>query len=167
MKVISIIGTSKTGKTTTACKVISELINRGYSVGSVKSIHFEQFCIDTEGTNTDKHKKAGAMPVTAWGLKETDIMFNYKMDIDKLLAFYDNDFVVIEGQRKINTAKIVTAQTQDDLNIIDENTIAICGVISNTTYTHPYLPVINAINEVSRLVDLIENISDYKLKNSN
>ena len=74
MKVVSIFGFTKSGKTTTVEHVVAELRRRGYSVGSVKDIHFEDFTIETEGTNTYRHKKAGSQLVTARGLYETDIL---------------------------------------------------------------------------------------------
>ena len=59
MKVFSVFGITKSGKTTTIENIIAELRKRRYSVGSVKEIHFEIFAIDTEGTNADRHKKDG------------------------------------------------------------------------------------------------------------
>ena len=72
MKIFSVCGISKSGKTTTIELLIKELIRRGYTVGSFKDIHFEQFAIDNEGTNTYRHKQAGARPVTARGISETE-----------------------------------------------------------------------------------------------
>ena len=76
MKVISICGISDSGKTTTAEHIIKELRRRGYSVGSVKEIHYDQFKMDTEGSNTDRHRRAGSQLVTARGKYETDILFS-------------------------------------------------------------------------------------------
>jgi molybdopterin-guanine dinucleotide biosynthesis protein B len=45
--------------------IIAELRRRNYRVGSVKDIHFEGFALDQEGTNTHRHKMAGAELVTA------------------------------------------------------------------------------------------------------
>jgi molybdopterin-guanine dinucleotide biosynthesis protein B len=52
MKVFSVIGLSKSGKTTTIENIIKELRRRNYTVGSVKEIHFEKFKMDIEGTFT-------------------------------------------------------------------------------------------------------------------
>ncbi len=46
--------------------------------------------METEGTNTYKHKQAGAHPVTARGLSETDIMFDHRVDIDRILDIYES-----------------------------------------------------------------------------
>lgn len=52
MKIIMLKGISKTGKTTTAEAVIRELKMRGYTVGSVKDIHFESFTVETGGSRS-------------------------------------------------------------------------------------------------------------------
>ena len=41
MKVFSVIGLSKSGKTTTIENIIKELRRRNYTVGSVKEIHLK------------------------------------------------------------------------------------------------------------------------------
>ena len=87
MKVFSVVGITQSGKTTTIENIIKELRGRGYSVGSVKEIHFEEFAIDTEGTNTFRHKEAGSQLVTARGNYETDMLFQEKLHIDRLLSF--------------------------------------------------------------------------------
>ena len=43
MKIIMIKGFSKTGKTSTVTSLVSELRRRGYTVGTVKDIHFEAY----------------------------------------------------------------------------------------------------------------------------
>ena len=47
MRVITIKGFKKTGKTTTCVRVIEELGRRGYTVGSVKNTHFPDFAIES------------------------------------------------------------------------------------------------------------------------
>ena len=158
MKVLSVIGTTKTGKTTTIENIIRELRRRRYTVGSVKEIHFEKFAIDTEGTNTDRHKKAGSQLVTARGIYETDILFQKKMDMDQLLRFYDHDFVILEGVTDINAPRIITAVEKEDIEMkYDELTFCISGAISNTGITeYKGIPVISSVDNIKELVDLIE-----------
>jgi len=74
-----------TGKTTTIENVINELKKRRYSVGSVKEIHYEDFAIDKEGTNTYRHSQAGAELVTARGYNETDILYKERLSLQKIL----------------------------------------------------------------------------------
>lgn len=157
MKVLSVIGTSKTGKTTIIENIIKELRRRRYTVGSVKDIHFEKFAIDTEGTNTDRHKKAGSQLVTARGMYETDVLFPERISMDKLLRFYDHDFVILEGVIDINAPRIVAAIDREGIEAKhDELTFCISGIISNTETEYKGLPVINSVDNIEKLVDLIE-----------
>lgn len=158
MRVLTVRGTTKTGKTTTAENIIRELRRRNYTVGSVKEIHFEKFAIDTEGTNTDRHKKAGASPVTARGMRETDVLFPEMLPMDRILSFYEQDFVVLEGVSDINAPSIITATEESDLDALqDYRTFAVSGVVANKGIgEYKGLPVINCIKDAARLVDLIE-----------
>lgn len=158
MKVFSVIGISKSGKTTTIENIIKGLRNRRYSVGSVKEIHYEKFAIDTEGTNTDRHKKAGSQLVTARGFYETDILYSEKLHIDQILKAYDQDFVVLEGVKDINAPKIITAHNLQDIDkLLDDTVFAISGRISNEIDNYKGIPVINSLEKVDKLVDLIED----------
>lgn len=166
MKIIMIKGITKTGKTTTAEAVIKELRKRGYTVGSVKDIHFEAFTMETEGTNTDRHKKAGAHPVTARGMSETDVMFNHTLDIDDILDFYHQDFVVLEGDSGANCPNIITARTIEELDAqYNDLTIAVSGVISAELEEYKGLPIINGMADVEQLVDLIEEKTPDRMPN--
>lgn len=157
MKVFSVVGITESGKTTTIENIIKELRKRGYSVGSVKEIHFEQFAIDTEGSNTYRHKEAGSQLVTARGNYETDILFQEKLSVEKILKFYDHDFVVLEGVTDANVPKIITAHNEKEvLERLDDMAFAISGKLSNTLEEFETLPVINTMDNVERLVDLIE-----------
>ena len=157
MKVFSVIGITKSGKTTTIENIIKELLKRNYTVGSVKEIHFEQFKMDPEGTNTFRHKIAGSQLVTARGAYETDVLFQNKLSVNEILNFYNHDFVILEGVRDTCAPKIVTAHDVEGiLDRMDETTFAISGRISNKIEEFDGLPVINSINEIERLVDLIE-----------
>lgn len=163
MKIFSVIGISKSGKTTTIEQIIKELKRREYTVGSVKEIHNEEFKMDTEGTNTDRHMKAGAELVTARGFYETDILFPRKLDIDQILSFYDQDYVVLEGVREPQFPKILTAHDVKGIeDRLDESIFAISGRISEELEEYKGLPVINALTDVEKIVDLIEEKSYEK-----
>ena len=106
MRAFSVIGITKTGKTTTIENIIRELKKRNYSVGSIKEIHFDSFAIDIPGTNTDRHRQAGSELVTARGYHETDIMFPSKLPIEEILRYYEQDYVVMEGVKDYNIPMI-------------------------------------------------------------
>lgn len=164
MRIISVVGITESGKTTTIENIIRELKKRGYSVGSVKEIHFEDFHIDTEGSNTDRHKKAGSTLVTARGHYETDILYQEKLDMEKILGFYNHDFVILEGVSDMDCPKIITAHDIEGIEAkMDETVFAISGRISDEIDKYKGLPAINSITDVEELVDLIEEITSNKI----
>lgn len=165
MRVFSVVGTTKSGKTSTIEAIIPELRCRGYSVGSVKDIHFKAFAIDQEGTNTHRHRMAGSQLVTAWGLHETDVMFPERLPLEKVLSYYDHDFVVLEGAYDFYGPGIITAHNEAEIEArIRPGIFAICGQISNHLEEYRGLPVVNALTESTRLADIIEqSVADWEL----
>ena len=169
MKVINVQGRKKTGKTTTVTNIIAELCKRGYSVGSIKGIHIEGFTMDVSGEDTDKHKKAGANPVTARCHDETNIMFTSRLDFSEIIEHYSTDWVVIESHVDLHCPNIITGRTctydgqGNNVSLeeqINDQTICCSGVVSNDVSEFNGLPVINSVTDVERLVDLIEARTD-------
>lgn len=157
MKVISVYGYSKSGKTTTVEHIIKELIRRSYTVGSVKEIHYEEFAIDMEGSNTDRHRKAGAELVAARGLFETDILFKHKLPMPEILKFYTQDYVILEGVTDFDAPKILCASSIEDVvKRMHPSVFVLSGVISNKISQYENLPVINARKDIEKLTDLVE-----------
>lgn len=119
MKVFSVLGTSGSGKTTTIEAIISELRRRGFRVGSVKDIHFDAFAIDTPGTNTHRHRQAGAELVTARGYHETDLLFPAQLPMRDILKHYrDYDWVALEGVDDLPVPNVIcTAAKYNDFTI--------------------------------------------------
>ena len=157
MKIISIVGISLSGKTTTIENIIKELKRRNYTVGSVKEIHFESFTMEVEGSNTDRHKKSGSELVTSRGMYETDILFPEKLDINKILSFYNQDYVILEGVSDSIAPKIIAAHDIEGIeDRLDELVFAVSGRISSTLSEYKGLPVINSMTSIEELVNLIE-----------
>lgn len=144
MLIISVVGVSKSGKTTTIEYLISNLVREGYKVGSIKHIHHPEFSIDTEGTDTWRHTHAGAKVTIALAPKETAIIKKTNMvpsnleSIIKLFGGEDLDIILIEGLHSLTAKrkdipKIVTARAKQDLMKILEGTepiLAVTGVIA-------------------------------------
>ncbi len=175
MRIITVKGFSKTGKTTTVTSLISELRKRGYTVGSVKDIHFKDFEADTPGTDTYKHAAAGASRVTARGPKNTGIIMDERMSMDAILKYYKEDFVILEGDCGIDSPTIITAKTINDIEEkMCPEAIAVSGIIANdmqdqmisispkSSSDEKQLPVINGITEVEKMADLVEAATKEK-----
>ncbi|MCL2023082.1 MAG: molybdopterin-guanine dinucleotide biosynthesis protein MobB [Oscillospiraceae bacterium] len=165
MKIFSVCGITKSGKTTTIEGIIAELVRRGYRVGSVKEIHNEGFQIDPNpASNTRRHRAAGASLVCARGLFETDFLYPEKLDMDKILSHYEGeyDFVVLEGVNDIPVPTIVTAHGLEDLREKwSDMVFAVSGRIAHVKDSlkgTPYsgTPAISALEDIQKLVDLVE-----------
>lgn len=157
MKVFSVVGITQSGKTSTVESIIGELKRRRFSVGSVKDIHFEAFAIDTPGSNTYRHRQAGASLVTARGLQETDILYPLRLPMAKILEFYDQDWVVLEGVTDINAPKIVCAHDEEGIEaLLDASVMAIAGKVANTGLKeYKGLPVFNPLTQAAALTDYV------------
>lgn len=158
MKAIAINGITKSGKTTVCEALIRGLTARGYSVGSIKEIHFEEFKIDPDpNTNTNRHRNAGAQLVTARGLFETDVLFPSMLPIDTILSFYHHDFVVMEGVSDCNCCRIITAHNEREVHErMDGRVIAVSGVIANDGVKEVAgQRVYHAVDNPEALVDLV------------
>ena len=157
MKLFAVIGISLSGKTTTLERIISELRRRGYSVGSVKEIHFQEFAIDSPGSNTDRHRRAGAQQVTARGFYETDLLYQRMLTMDEILLHYDFDFVALEGVSDIPLPTIVTAHTEREvLERLTPLTFAVSGRLADSCESAAGLPALSALTQAAELTDLVE-----------
>lgn len=165
MRIVMIKGYSKTGKTSTVTSLVKELRKRGYTVGTVKDIHFEGYRADNPGTDTYKHREAGARRVTALGKADTAIIVDRHMKIEEILKYYKEDFVILEGDSGLKCPTIITGKTTEDLDQrMCPEAIAFSGIIAGDLRTNEEakmkeykgLPVINGITEVEKMADLVE-----------
>jgi len=114
--IVSIVGRSKSGKTSLLEKLIPELRCRGYSVGVIKhNIH--DYEIDIPGKDSYKIKKAGAETVIISSPKKISMVkdvSNNEIDLG-LLAFkyLENvDLILTEGYKKQAFPKIEVIRSE-------------------------------------------------------
>lgn len=149
-RVVAVSGFKKSGKTTLVGKIVRELKTRGYSVGTIKHIHDEDFTLDQPGTDTWIHAQAGSDKVVALSPSELAILEKRVVDsADFLFEMDEFDFVVLEGFKDIDkVARIVLIRDEEEIpKLKDEFTLALVGRGSNCDFD---------IEEVSGIVDLIE-----------
>ena len=107
--VVAIIGKKNCGKTTLIVKLIPELINLGFRVGTIKH-HHGVINMDQPGKDTWRHKQAGAHAVvlsspTGLGLiRDSPREISVPEIVD--LYFTDVDLVLTEGYKKEVLPKI-------------------------------------------------------------
>lgn len=151
MKILGVAGTKNTGKTTLVTLIVSELVKRGYQVGTIKHTHHD---LDLEGKDTWKHRKAGAELVVGSGDSTTTFISNGKMDLEKILknitCLKELDYVVIEGFKMASYPKLSTTMAVKD------------------EYTIKNVDVFNLKEkDISPLVDLVEERTYGLISNTN
>ena len=108
---IGVVGYHNTGKTTLICKLIERLTEEGYSVSTIKNIPKDGFSMDSEGSDTWKHGKAGAGLVVASAPGETSLLVGKGMPFDEIVRITDSitspDLILVEGHKTENIPKIV------------------------------------------------------------
>ncbi len=156
-EIITIVGKSNSGKTTLLEKVVRELSQRGYHIGSVKHAH-DGFEVDKKGKDSWRHRKAGAASTL---VISDDTIALVKDDsttyIEKMKRYLsDRDIILAEGFKKQQLPKIEVFRTQSDhqnpLCMEDKNLIAF---VTDSDY-HPQVPRFG-LEDIQQLADFIEN----------
>jgi molybdopterin synthase catalytic subunit len=109
MKVISVVGTKKTGKTTLACALVASLSKHG-KVGTIKNMAGHE----VDQGDTRRHYDAGADEVIGLGEARLKVT-RERGDLDSALAELERDgvdYVVVEGFKHSNLPKIVMADIE-------------------------------------------------------
>lgn len=114
MKIVAIVGTKDTGKTTLVTKIIERMSQKGYRVASIKFSHVN---FDLANKDTDKHHQAGAKIVVGTG-KETFILFDNPLDLENIISTMEIhekiDYLIMEGFKTSKFAKISVSELKDD-----------------------------------------------------
>lgn len=156
MKVLSVAGYHHTGKTGVVVALLAELKRRGFSVSSVKDIHNEAFTMEKPGSNSWRHWEASQDTVIARGLAETYQIWHRRLTLNEMLARLDTDFVIVEGIRDAALPRIITAESEVQLDeLVDETVFAVSGIYSDHHRSYRDLPVLNAERDIAALTDLV------------
>lgn len=157
MNVIGIVGWKNSGKTTLASALIRELSSRGLIVNSIKHAH-HMVDVDQPGTDSFKHREAGAREVILAGGQRFAIMHelrgNAEPTLDELLArLAPCDWVVVEGFKTHSHPKIEVHRRESSrapLYPEDTNIIAVA-----TDYASDFAGPGFDLNDISGLADFI------------
>jgi len=105
--IISVVGKSRSGKTTLIEKLIPELQRRGYRIGTVKHA-FHKFEMDQKGKDSWRHKAAGAATVIVVAQDTLAMVKDESLNsLDDLGKYFDDlDLVITEGFKQKNKPKI-------------------------------------------------------------
>ena len=167
---ISAVGVSGSGKTTTIEFLISNLVKEGHNIGAVKHIHRENFTIDKEGTNTWRFSKAGSRITVAVSPEEIAIIEKTKAslnELDRIIQYLKDqgvDVIFIEGfhekiSKRPDIFKIITGKTEEDLERTIKNAsapiLAITGIIAKSGSRFHEVPYIDLPNQGEQLLKIV------------
>ena len=154
--IISIVGYSKSGKTTLIEKLIPELTGRGFRIGTVKHAP-HGFDLDQPGKDGSRHLKAGASTTVVTGpaglaVFKTDE--NAHLPLDRLRKYFsDVDLIISEGYKKDDKPKIAVITSVTDPPPIDLDNEMLLAVFSDLEPAAGR-PVFNS-GQIDLLADLI------------
>lgn len=166
-RVFGIVGWKNSGKTTLTEKLVSTLTGRGYRVSTIKHAH-HAFDIDKQGTDSFRHRAAGASEVAIVSTDRWALMHELRGEdeptLDDILARLSPcDIVLVEGYKREGHAKIearrLDAKDTTSLAAHDPHIVAIAA-------DHPVsgeaLPVF-ALDDIEAIADFIETEAGLKI----
>lgn len=160
-RVFGITGWKNSGKTTLTERLVATLTARGWRISTVKHAH-HAFDIDQEGTDSFRHRQAGAGEVAIVSGKRWALMHELHGEeepkLETILARLSPcDLVLVEGYKRENHLKIEArrrdARNGTPLSASDPHIVAIAA-------DHPVegetIPVFD-IDDVPAIADFIES----------
>lgn len=156
--VITVTGTSKSGKTTLLEKLIPELSERGYDVGTVKHHSHAGFDIDKPGKDSWRHAQAGSRHVV---IAAPDKIASYRLldrelDLDEIVQGIDDvDIIITEGYLKSGkpTLEVIRAENSTTPICPPEQCFAVATDITLDIGVPQF-----ALDDVAGMADLIETL---------
>ncbi len=158
MKIVTIVGVRKSGKTTTAEALVRAIRARHMTVGTCKSIGCPAFTMDQAGTNTKRHLRAGANLVCARGKRETDLVYPSPLPLSEILRHYEGmDYVILEGDALAPVPRLVAGHTLEDAQErVNARTLAFVGRVAAAHPEDLTLPAFDPLTQADALLDFLE-----------
>lgn len=159
MKVFGVVGWKNAGKTTLVERLVTELSARGLTVSTIKRAH-HQVDVDQEGTNSWRHRAAGAHEVMLassrrWALMHERREGEAEATLEALLArMRPADLVLVEGFKRDRHPKVEIhrAASGGTLLALEDDTVR--AVVSDVALAPLHCPVLG-LDDVSSVADLI------------
>lgn len=158
-RIFGITGWKNSGKTTLTCKLVEEFKRRGFRVATLKHAH-HLFDVDHEGTDSYRHRKAGAGEVAIVSGRRWAIMHELEDGDepsmqDMLARLSPCDLVLIEGYKCENHPKIevrrLAALDQSPLPDIDAS---IRAMAADHEIAGAHIPVFS-LDDIHGIADMI------------
>ena len=155
--IIAISGVKNSGKTSMIEKLIPKLINKGIKVATIKHDGHDFEC-DIDGTDTFRHKKAGAYGTAIFSKNKFMIIKEQKNTTeDELISYFqDCDLILLEGFKYSNYPKIeIIRRGNSEKSVCKKETLLAIATDNDIDYGD--IDVIN-INDIDSIVNLIISV---------
>lgn len=162
MRVVSILGTKKSGKTTVVERLVPVLKRRRLNVGTLKYIHHESFTVHAKGRDTTRHWEAGADTVLAVAPGETAMIHrtgggHATLDEVRPLIPDETDVLLCEGLILAGHDVRTVVCTKNESEAVamlaelpeDAHVIAVSGVVSKRGGHVAGLPALDSADETA------------------
>nr|WP_302595562.1 molybdopterin-guanine dinucleotide biosynthesis protein B [uncultured Cellulosilyticum sp.] len=155
-KVFAVSGIKNSGKTTLVSKLVTALTEKGYKVGVIKHDGHE-FKADHEGTDSYKHKAAGAQNVIVYSKTKLMMIKDLQLpNIHEMIALQDEmDIVILEGMKYSSFPKIeVVRRAISNQIVCDPSTLlAIATDVPMQVGDIPIIP----LDDFEKILDVVLN----------
>lgn len=135
MKLFGITGWKNAGKTTLTQRLVAEFTAKGLEVSTIKRTH-HSVDLDPKGTDTHKHRMAGASEVVLASDARYAILKEHRgapPSLDDLIARLDPvDLVLIEGFKSESHPKIEAHRAVSSQGLIATNTPSVVALATDT-----------------------------------
>ena len=154
--VVTIVGKSNSGKTTLMEKLIFELKDRGYSLGTLKHHSHSGFDIDKAGKDSWRHAKAGSNHVI---IAAPDKIASYRLltrelDFEEILNEFNMvDLILVEGYKSANQPSIEVVRRENGIELISDKNQRIA--VASDVDIDVEVPCLG-LDDIKELVNLIE-----------
>jgi len=157
MIIWGITGWKNSGKTGLVERLVAHMTARGLSVSTIKHAH-QSFDLDQDGTDSDRHRKAGSREVLITSPKRFAIMGEYdeapKLD-DLIARMNPVDLLIVEGFKREPIPKIECVIGPQSKPLVHETAPNVRALAAKNFMPDADLPVLD--------LDATADIADFIL----
>lgn len=159
-RLLGITGWKNSGKTTLTERLVAEMVRRGWRVSTVKHAHHD-FDIDKDGTDSFRHRKAGATEVAIVSDRRWALMHELRGEqepaLETVLArLAPADLVLVEGYKRESHRKIeVRRLDARDRTPLADSDPAIVAIAADHAVENSSLPVFG-LDDIASIADFVE-----------
>jgi len=161
-RVLGIAGWSGSGKTRLITRLIPTLIERGYSVSTIKHAH-QHFEIDRPGKDSYEHRVAGANEVLVSSVKRFALIRELRgapeLGLAELLAqLAPVDLVLVEGYKHGGHAKLEVHRVANGKALLFPTDATIRALVSDLPAGTTTLPHV-ALEDIPAIANLVVELA--------